>query len=123
MYERDRMGSEKKKAELEGGKANNLKKLVEYVDGSVVSRTIKKSQFTTMTAFAFDKGQELSEHTAPFDAFVLVIDGKVKLVIGGKDVVASEGEIVLMPADIPHGVVADERFMMLLTMVKTPKPE
>ena len=71
-----------------------------------------------MTLFSFDAGQELSEHSAPFDAFVQVLDGRVELVIGGKSVPASAGETVLMPANVPHGLKAVERFKMLLLMLK-----
>ena len=105
-------------AELEPSKAHNLKDLLDYAPGAVVSRTIKKSKTVTITIFSFDKGQELSEHTTPYDAFVLVLDGDVHLVIGGKEVIVKTGEIVLMPANIPHAVIADKRFKMLLIMIK-----
>jgi len=71
--------------------------------------------------FSFDVGEELSEHSTPYDAFVQVVDGEVVLVIGGKKVTASKGEIVLMPANIPHAVVAEKRFKMILTMIKDKK--
>ncbi len=89
-----------------------------YVPGSVVSRTLARNKGGSLTLFAFDAGQELSEHTAPFDAFVQVLDGSVELTIGGQQVVASTGETVLMPAGIPHAVRARERFKMLLSMVR-----
>ena len=108
----------KNQAELEQSVAHNLADLLQYADGSVVSRTVAKKKAATMTLFSFDAGQELSEHSAPFDAFVQVLDGRVRLVIDGKDVVASAGEIVVMPANIPHAVYADEKFKMLLTMIK-----
>jgi quercetin dioxygenase-like cupin family protein len=92
--------------------------LVEYAEGAVVSRTLAKGKTGTLTVFAFDAGQELSEHTAPFDAYVQVLDGRAELVIGGEPVEAEDGEIVLMPADIPHAVKAVERFKMLLTMFR-----
>ena len=68
--------------------------------------------------FAFDKGQKLSEHTAPYDAVVQVLDGAAQLTIGGEDVRALAGEIIIMPANVPHSVTADEKFKMLLTMIR-----
>ncbi len=94
---------------------------VTYVPGSVVSRIITKARGGSLTLFAFDAGQELSEHTAPFDALVQVLDGSVELTIGGQKVVARAGESVLMPAGIPHAVRAPERFKMLLSMVREQK--
>lgn len=92
--------------------------MVSYQDGSVVSRTIAKQTGGTLTLFAFDAGQALSEHTAPFDALVQVLDGEVELVIGGTSVAAAAGQAVLMPANIPHAVHARKRFKMLLTMLR-----
>ena len=89
-----------------------------YVPGSIVSRTLAKARGGSITLFAFDAGQELSEHTAPFDAFVQVLDGGVELTIGGRRVIASAGETVRMPAGIPHAVRALEPFKMLLSMVR-----
>jgi quercetin dioxygenase-like cupin family protein len=93
-----------------------------YQAGAVVSRTLAKTRGGSFTLFAFDAGQELSEHTAPFDAFVQVLDGEVELVIGGESVPARAGETVLMPAGIPHAVKARTRFKMLLTLLREPKP-
>ena len=100
--------------------ATNLKltSLIEYGVESVVSRTIHKSDNVTMTIFAFDEGQELSEHTAPFNAYVQVIDGEVELTIGGNAILTKTGEITLMPANVPHAVKAVSRFKMLLTMIR-----
>jgi quercetin dioxygenase-like cupin family protein len=92
---------------------------VGYADGSVVSRTIAKKPTGTITLFAFDTGQGLSEHSAPYDAFVQIVDGVGTLVIGGKEVVARAGEIVVMPANVPHAVQANERFKMLLVMIRS----
>lgn len=92
--------------------------LVGYQDGSIVSRTLVKKNGGTLTLFAFDAGQSLSEHTAPFDAIVQILDGRVELSIGEKKVSAGRGETVLMPADIPHAVHAPERFKMLLVMIR-----
>jgi len=97
-----------------------LAALVAYQNGGVVSRTLVKKNAGTLTVFAFDQGQALSEHTAPFDAVVQVIDGEAELVIGGKKVPAKAGQTVLMPAGIPHAVNATTRFKMLLIMVREP---
>jgi quercetin dioxygenase-like cupin family protein len=95
-----------------------LGELLGVVAGSVVSRTLKKSKGGTVTLFAFDEGQELSEHSAPFDALVQVLEGEVELQIGGEPVVARAGQAVLMPANVPHAVKARGAFKMLLTMIK-----
>jgi quercetin dioxygenase-like cupin family protein len=96
----------------------DLAALVAYQPGGVVSRTLVKKPAGTLTIFAFDQGQALSEHTAPFDAIVQVLDGEVELVIGGKQVPARTGQTVLMPANVPHAVNATARFKMLLTMLR-----
>lgn len=104
---------------IQGAQAVVAAELVQYAEGSVVSRTIVDSEHTTLTLFAFDQGQSLSEHTAPFDAYVLVLDGRTELTIGAEEVPACAGEMVLMPANVPHGVRAPERFKMLLVMVRS----
>ncbi len=104
--------------EIESGTPVRLATLVAYAPGSVVSRTIAKSAAGTLTLFAFDAGQGLSEHSAPFDAYVQVLDGAVELTIGGRKVPASAGDCVRMPANVPHAVQAVERFKMLLTMIR-----
>jgi quercetin dioxygenase-like cupin family protein len=98
--------------------ALELAALVSYQDGAVVSRTLVQKRACTLTAFAFDKGQALSEHTAPFDAIVQVLDGTVELVIGGKRVPAQAGQTVLMPANVPHALSATSKLKMLLLMVR-----
>lgn len=98
-----------------------IAELVSYQEGSIVSRTLVKRSGGTVTLFAFDKGQSLSEHTAPFDALVQVLDGEAELVIGGKSVAAVAGQMVLMPADVPHAVNAPGRFKMLLVMIRDAK--
>ncbi len=103
---------------LPAGQSVALPELVAYQEGAVVSRTLLKTSGGTVTLFAFDRGQSLSEHTAPFHAIVQVLDGEAELLIGGKSVIAGAGETVLMPADIPHAVSAIQRFKMLLTMVR-----
>jgi len=95
-----------------------LPDLASYQDGAVVSRTLVKKSGGTVTVFAFDAGQSLSEHTAPFDAIVQVLDGQVELVIGGQKVPATAGQTVLLPANVPHAVNAVTRFKMLLIMVR-----
>ena len=95
-----------------------LKDHVEYSSEAVVSKTLVKKPKGTITLFAFDKGQELSEHTTPFDAVVQIVEGKAELIIGGESVVAREGEMVVMPANVPHAVKATQRFKMLLTMIR-----
>jgi quercetin dioxygenase-like cupin family protein len=106
------------RSELPAAQPVLLGRELDYVPGAVVSRTLAKARGGTITLFAFDAGQELSEHTAPFDAFVQVLDGAVELVIGGEPVVASAGETVRMPAGVPHSVRALERFKMLLSLVR-----
>jgi quercetin dioxygenase-like cupin family protein len=98
-----------------------LAKLVAYQAGGVVSRTLVQKSGGTVTVFAFDQGQALSEHTAPFDAVVQVLDGETELVIGGKSVPAQAGQTVLMPANIPHAVNATTKFKMLLIMIRDAK--
>lgn len=104
--------------ELATSEAFELAGQVSYAPGSVVSRTLLKRPTGTITLFAFDAGQGLSEHSAPFDAFVQVVDGVGTLRIGGKDVVAKAGDVVVMPANIPHAVQANVRFKMLLVMIR-----
>ena len=96
-----------------------LNELIEYQEGSVVSRTLLNKETGTITLFAFDKGQGLSEHTAPFDALVYLIDGEAEIVISGNPLTLKTGEMVLMPANKPHAVKAIKKFKMLLTMIKS----
>ena len=96
----------------------NMESLVEYQQGAVVSTTVIKKEAGTVTLFAFEKGEELSEHTAPFDAFVYVLDGKAQIFIDKKLNELNKGEMIIMPADKPHSLKAVERFKMLLVLVK-----
>ncbi len=96
----------------------NMADLVTYNDGSVVSRQITKADAGNVTLFAFDKDQELSEHTAPFDALVHVLDGETEIKISGKPFHLKTGDAIIMPADEPHAVKALTRFKMLLTMIR-----
>jgi len=89
-----------------------------YQSGSIVSKTIVKKEKGNITLFAFDKDQSLSEHTAPFDALLSVIDGKAEVVIGGNSNIVLSGQMILMPANIPHAVNTVEKFKMMLVMVK-----
>ena len=104
--------------DLEPATPVRLEELVDYAPGAVVSRTLVKSKIGTLTVFAFDAGEELSEHTAPFNAYVQVLDGNAELTIDGQLVPAATGETVRMPAHIPHAVHAAERFKMLLTLFR-----
>jgi quercetin dioxygenase-like cupin family protein len=92
--------------------------LINYQDGSIVSRVILKSEAGNVTLFAFDQGQELSEHSAPYDALVHVLDGEVEIKISGKPFLLKAGEAIIMPANDPHALKAVKKFMMLLTMIK-----
>ena len=107
-----------RKRGIEVATAHSLTGLVDYADGAVVSKVLGKSAAGNLTLFAFDQDQELSEHSAPFDAFVQVVDGQGEFTVGGKPVAVSAGELILMPAGIPHAVKATTRFKMLLTMFK-----
>jgi quercetin dioxygenase-like cupin family protein len=93
--------------------------LVSYQEGSIVSREIVKKPTGTVTVFAFDEGQGLSEHTAPFDALVHVLEGEVEITIAGKLHRLQSGEMILMPAQQPHALKAMQRFKMILTMVRS----
>ena len=105
--------------ELERGSIFSFPELVDYSTGAVVSRTIIKKQTGNVTVFAFDKGEGLSEHTAPFDALVYVFDGEVEIHIAGKPHFLKDGEMIIMPANKPHAVKALEKFKMLLIMLRS----
>jgi quercetin dioxygenase-like cupin family protein len=94
--------------------------LVNYQDGAVVSREIVSQPTGTVTAFAFDAGEQLSEHTAPFDAMVIDLDGEADITIGGALNRIRPGEMIIMPAAVPHGLKAVTRFKMFLVMIKKP---
>jgi quercetin dioxygenase-like cupin family protein len=101
------------------GKVENIADLVDYQVGSVVSRTIIDKPTGTLTLFAFDEGQGLSEHTTPFDALVHLLDGKAEVTISGNPLRLQQGEMVIMPAHQPHSLKAFSRFKMLLVMIKS----
>jgi quercetin dioxygenase-like cupin family protein len=96
----------------------NLADMVSYQTGSVVSRQITKAEAGNVTLFAFDEGQELSEHTAPFDALVHVVEGEAEITISGKSYYMKSGDAIIMPANDPHAVKAKGQFKMLLTMIR-----
>jgi len=98
---------------------SKLGELVDYQEGSIVSRTLIDKSSGTITLFAFDKGQGLSEHTAPFDAMVYIFDGEAEVTISGKPVQVKQGEMIIMPANEPHALKAIVRFKMILTMIKS----
>lgn len=100
------------------GEVGSLDKSVDYQEGAVVSKEIIKKNTGSVTLFAFDKGQGLSEHTAPFDALVYILDGKAEITIAGRQHFLKAGETMIMPANKPHSLKAVERFKMLLVMIK-----
>jgi quercetin dioxygenase-like cupin family protein len=97
----------------------NLNSLADYQEGTVVSRAILKKETGNVTFFAFDEGEGLSEHTAPFDAIVLVTEGEAEITISGKSNIVKSGEMIIMPANEPHALKAVEKFKMLLIMIKS----
>jgi quercetin dioxygenase-like cupin family protein len=99
-------------------KTLKLSELINYQESSVVSREIIAKKTGTVTLFAFDEGQGLSEHTAPFDATVLCLEGEVEITIAGNPILAQKDEMVIMPADLPHSLKANTRFKMLLIMIR-----
>lgn len=98
--------------------ANNMEALVSYQEGSVVSRTLIDKTVGTVTLFAFAAGQGLSEHSAPYDALVYILDGEADITIGGKPLNLKTREMTVMPANIPHSLTANRQFKMLLIMIK-----
>ena len=98
--------------------ASNLVEMVDYQDGAVVSKEIIKKQAGTVTLFAFDQGQGLSEHTAPFDALVYILDGEAVITIAGTPHTVKSGQMIIMPTNKPHALRAAKKFKMLLVMIK-----
>ena len=115
------MGSNEKQtgAGKPGPQVMSLAERVEYQKDSIVSGEIVKKKTGTVTLFAFDQGQGLSEHTTPFDALVYIVDGEAEITISGKSYRLRAGEMIVMPADEPHSVSAVKRFKMLLAMIKS----
>ncbi len=100
-------------------KPGSLVDLVDYREGSVVSKTLMEKKTGTVTLFAFDQGQGLSEHTAPFDAMVCVLDGEGEITISGVPAVVKQGEMIIMPANEPHALKATQKFKMMLIMIRS----
>ena len=100
------------------GKVLNLEEMVEYSSGGVISKQVLKNQSGNITLFSFDKGQGLTEHTAPFDAIVQILDGEAQITIGGNPNLVRKGESIIMPANVSHALQAVEQLKMLLTMIK-----
>lgn len=107
------------KREMPVAEAVSLAGMASYQDGAVVSRTLVNRPTGTITLFAFDEGQGLSEHTAPFDALAQVLEGEAEITVSGKPLVTKAGHAVLMPASQPHALKALTRFKMLLTMIRS----
>ena len=101
------------------GRVIKLAEMVDYQNGSVVSRSIIDKKTGTCTLFAFDSGQGLSEHTAPYDAMVHILDGEAEITISGKPFHLNNGDIIIMPVDKPHALRAVKRFKMMLVMIKS----
>jgi len=114
----DSGGTEVSDIETYRGKALEVKALIEYSTNSVVSKTLIDTKAGTITLFSFDVGQSLSEHTAPYDAVVQIVEGEAEITIGGNAVHAGQGTMVVMPANVPHALQAAKRFKMLLTMIR-----
>ncbi len=95
-----------------------LREAVSYQDGSIVSRQILKKPNGNITLFAFDKEQSLTEHTSPFEAVVNIVEGEMEIKIGGEPHTVKEGEIIVLPPNVPHGLIAQQKTKMLLTMIK-----
>jgi quercetin dioxygenase-like cupin family protein len=107
------------KKEFEKATPFVFNELVQYAPDSIISRTILNKQTGTITLFAFDKGQSLSEHTAPFDALIQIAEGTGIILINGNEFKLEAGQSIIMPANIPHAVQAIEKFKMLLTMIRS----
>ena len=103
---------------FEKARVFSFKEMIDYSDGGVVSKQVLKNEAGNITLFSFDKGEGLSEHSTPFDALVEVLEGTVEITIGGEKSVLSEGQSVILPATVPHAVLAVEKYKMLLTMIK-----
>lgn len=100
------------------GEIISLKDMIEYSSGGIISKQVLKNTSGNITLFSFDKGQGLSEHTAPFDAMVQILEGEANIIVGGKPNHLHQGETIIMPANISHALQAIEPFKMLLTMIK-----
>jgi len=108
-----------KSNEFEKSKVFSYKESVEYSEGAIVSKTVLKKETGNISLFAFAKGEALSEHTAPFDALIQVVEGRGEIIISGVSYYLESGQSIIMPADIPHAVRAVDKFKMVLTMIKS----
>ncbi|MDX9724958.1 MAG: cupin domain-containing protein [Bacteroidales bacterium] len=106
-------------SEFEKGSVFSFSDSVGYSEGGIVSKSVLKKETGNISLFSFDRGEALSEHTAPFDAMIQIVDGQGEITIGGKPFLLGEGQCIIMPANIPHSVKAIERFKMVLTMIKS----
>lgn len=105
--------------EFEKSKVFGFNESIDYADGGIVSKTVLKKQTGNISLFAFAKGEALSEHTAPFDALIQVVDGRGEIIIGGQSFILGSGESIIMPANITHAVKAAENFKMVLIMIRS----
>jgi quercetin dioxygenase-like cupin family protein len=105
--------------EFDKAKAFSFNDSIEYASGGIISKTVLKKETGNISLFSFAKGEALSEHTAPFDAMIQVVDGKAEIIIGGKPFILEAGQTIIMPANIPHAVNAMEKFKMVLTMIRS----
>ena len=105
--------------EFEKAKVFDFATSVDYSDGGIVSKTVLKKQTGNISLFSFAKGEALSEHTAPFNAMITVVDGRGEVIIGGKSFILTAGQTIIMPANITHAVNAVDKFKMVLTMIKS----
>ena len=105
--------------EFEKSKVFSFSESIEYSDGGIVSKTVLKKQTGNISLFSFAKGEALSEHTAPFDAMITVVDGRGEVIIGGKSFILEADQNIIIPANITHAVNAVEKFKMVLTMIKS----
>jgi quercetin dioxygenase-like cupin family protein len=105
--------------EFEKSKVFSFNESIEYSDNGIVSKTVLKKQTGNISLFSFDKGEALSEHTAPYDAMIQVVEGKGEIIIGGNSFFLETGQTIIMPANITHAVKAIEKFKMVLTMIKS----
>jgi len=105
--------------EFEKAKPILLSDSVEYSDGGIVSKTVLKRETGNISVFSFDKGEGLTEHTSPFDAVIVGLDGQGEIIIGGNSSIVQAGQIIIMPRNVPHAVNAAERFKMMLIMIRS----
>jgi quercetin dioxygenase-like cupin family protein len=117
--ERSHSRPKSKQETLPTAKSIHLVQLASYEDGAIVSRTLISRNCGTVTMFAFDQGQGLSEHTSPYDAFVQILEGSAEITVSGKHFPASEGQVVILPANHSHALAALSKFKMLLTMIRS----